>query len=82
MMKLSQLPLCGACLFLVAMPVAFQAKALRTTQRETAALAVQLSAQEQSLQDAQEQHETLLRRLRTADNALATVTQQRATGRP
>jgi RNA polymerase sigma factor (sigma-70 family) len=81
-MKLNQLPLCGACLLLVAMPVAFQAKALRTTQRETAALAAQLSAQEQSLQDAHEQHETLLRRLRTADNALATVTPQRATGRP
>jgi RNA polymerase sigma factor (sigma-70 family) len=70
-MNLTKLQIAAACICLAAVPVTYEAYALRTAQRDTSALSAQLAAQQQSLADAEAQRDGLARRLRTTDEWVA-----------
>ena len=70
-MNLTKLQLTVACVCLAAVPVAYEAHALRDVRQDTSALNAQLAIRQQSLADAQGQRDALARRIRAADESLA-----------
>jgi hypothetical protein len=81
-MNLTKLQIAAVCICLGAVPVTYEAYALRTAQRDTSALSAQLAAQQQSLADAEAQRNGLARRLRTMDEWVAAMPARVAAATP
>jgi hypothetical protein len=73
LMNLTKIQIAAACVCLAAVPVAFEAHALRGARRDLAALSEKLTAHRQSLLDAQAQRDALSARLRVAEASTASL---------
>jgi RNA polymerase sigma factor (sigma-70 family) len=70
-MNVSQVQLAVACVVLAAVPIAYEAHAVRAARQDTAALAAQLAARRQSFTESDEQRARLTQRLRALEESLA-----------